>query len=105
MLSFHLFCHEDAARRIARDPLNRFLRSLVDAAGDWVAGTSSADYPGYDKIFQRLSEATFESAVAHGVAWVGTPATIAAQIRDYAQSVGGFEVASVQVEFQRSALR
>jgi alkanesulfonate monooxygenase SsuD/methylene tetrahydromethanopterin reductase-like flavin-dependent oxidoreductase (luciferase family) len=101
MLSFHLFCHTDAAAavRIARDPLNRFLRSLVDAAGDWVTGTSSADYPGYDKIFARLSEATFESAVAHGVAWVGTPAAIAAQIREYTQSVGGFEVASVQSNF------
>ena len=32
-------------------------------------------------------------------AWVGTPETIAKQIRDYQQVVGGFEIASMQVNF------
>src|SRR5687767_13099584 len=52
MLAFHMFCHEDRrkAREIARDPLNRYLKSLVDAASDWTSGLSSKDYPGYDKI-------------------------------------------------------
>jgi alkanesulfonate monooxygenase SsuD/methylene tetrahydromethanopterin reductase-like flavin-dependent oxidoreductase (luciferase family) len=31
-----------------------------------------------------------------GAAWVGTPETIAKQIRDYQQMVGGFEIASMQ---------
>ena len=37
-----MFCHEDAeeAARIARDPLNRYLKSLVDAASGWVDGGS-----------------------------------------------------------------
>ena len=36
MLAFHMFCHEDQmeAERIAREPLNRYLRSLVGAASD-----------------------------------------------------------------------
>jgi alkanesulfonate monooxygenase SsuD/methylene tetrahydromethanopterin reductase-like flavin-dependent oxidoreductase (luciferase family) len=33
MLAFHMFCHQDqaTAERIAREPLNRYLRSLADA--------------------------------------------------------------------------
>ena len=40
MLAFHMFCHEDlaTAERIAREPLNRYLRSLVAAASEWMAG-------------------------------------------------------------------
>ena len=40
MLAFHMFCHEDQAQaeQIAREPLNRYLRSLVAAASDWMAG-------------------------------------------------------------------
>jgi len=59
MLAFHLFCHEnrDTAWQIARDPLNRYLRSLVDAASEW-AGMQSKDYPGYDKIIDILSRET-----------------------------------------------
>jgi alkanesulfonate monooxygenase SsuD/methylene tetrahydromethanopterin reductase-like flavin-dependent oxidoreductase (luciferase family) len=37
--------------------------------------------------------------VEKGAAWVGTPETIAKQIRDYQQMVGGFEIASMQVNF------
>jgi alkanesulfonate monooxygenase SsuD/methylene tetrahydromethanopterin reductase-like flavin-dependent oxidoreductase (luciferase family) len=33
--------------------------------------------------------------VEKGAAWVGTPETIAKQIRDYQQMVGGFEIASM----------
>lgn len=101
MLAFHMFCHESrsAAEAAAREPLNRYLRSLVEAASDWTAGLSSADYPGYDKIIDALRRETFESQVASGAAWVGTPADIAAQIAAYRDSVGGFESASLQVNF------
>src|SRR6201996_682923 len=75
MLAFHMFCHQDqaTAERIAREPLNRYLRSLVEAASAWMAGESSADYPGYDKIIAALSRDDFDSQVAKGAAWVGTP--------------------------------
>jgi len=101
MLAFHMFAHEDAATaaEIARGPITRFLESLVDASRDWTSGTSSPDYPGYERLFDRLREHTFEKTVAGGAAWVGTPATIAAQIREYHDRVGGFEVASVQGNF------
>ncbi len=105
MLAFHMFCHEDraAAAQIARAPLERYLRSLVEAAGDWTEGTSSADYPGYDKIIAGLAKETFESQVEKGAAWIGTPADICAQIAEYQKLVGGFEIASLQVNFNTLA--
>jgi alkanesulfonate monooxygenase SsuD/methylene tetrahydromethanopterin reductase-like flavin-dependent oxidoreductase (luciferase family) len=100
MLAFHLLCHEnrDTAWQIARDPLNRYLRSLVDAASDW-AGMQSKDYPGYDKIIAALSRETIETQVKSGAAWIGTPDDIAKQIDDYVEKVGGFESASLQLNF------
>ena len=40
MLAFHMFCHENRRKAwdIARDPMNRYLRSLVEAASDWLTG-------------------------------------------------------------------
>ncbi|MBV8458480.1 MAG: LLM class flavin-dependent oxidoreductase [Acetobacteraceae bacterium] len=75
MLAFHMFCHHDQAEaeRIARGPLGRYLRSLVDAASDWTSGASSADYPSYDKIIAGLAAERFETQVAKCAAWVGTP--------------------------------
>ncbi|HEX3970873.1 MAG TPA: LLM class flavin-dependent oxidoreductase [Stellaceae bacterium] len=100
MLAFHLFCHEnrETAWQIARDPLNRYLRSLVDAASEW-AGMQSKDYPGYDKIIDILSRETIDTQVKSGAAWIGTPDDISKQIEDYFDRVGGFESASVQLNF------
>ena len=101
MLAFHMFCHRDRgeAAAIAREPLNRYLRSLVEAASDWTQGMSSADYPGYDKIIEGLSRETFETQTASGAAWVGAPADIVEQVHEYHRKVGGFESASMQVNF------
>jgi alkanesulfonate monooxygenase SsuD/methylene tetrahydromethanopterin reductase-like flavin-dependent oxidoreductase (luciferase family) len=101
MLAFHMFCHEDAdeALRIAREPLADYLKSLVEAAGDWTTGASSADYPGYDKIIAKLRDDSPETQIESGAAWVGTPASITKQISDYRAAVGDFEIASVQVNF------
>jgi alkanesulfonate monooxygenase SsuD/methylene tetrahydromethanopterin reductase-like flavin-dependent oxidoreductase (luciferase family) len=101
MLAFHMFCHEDReqAEAIAKGPLNRYLASLVDAASDWTSGASSADYRGYDKMIAGLRAETFESQVAKHAAWVGTPADIVEQIAAYQKLVGGFEIASLQVNF------
>jgi alkanesulfonate monooxygenase SsuD/methylene tetrahydromethanopterin reductase-like flavin-dependent oxidoreductase (luciferase family) len=102
MLAFHMLCHESRAEAeaIAKAPLDRYLRSLVDAASDWTGGVlSSADYPGYDKIIAALRAETFESQVEKGAAWVGAPADIAEQIGEYQRITGGFESASLQVNF------
>lgn len=101
MLAFHMFCalSESDAIAIARQPLNDYLRSLVEAASDWTSGANSADYPGYDKIIAGLKQETFESQVAKGAAWVGTPKQLREAISDYYRQVGGFDIASLQVNF------
>ena len=101
MLAFHMFCAEsgEQAAETAREPLNRYLKSLVDAASDWTGGMSSKDYPNYDKIIAGLSKETFETQTAKGAAWVGTPDEISDVISDYQKMTGGFESASLQVNF------
>lgn len=101
MLAFHLMCNEkrDEAYRIARDPLNRYLKSLVEAAGDWTSGASMKDYPNYDKIIERLSHENFESQVDQRAAFVGEPAELIDQIAEYNEAIGGFDIASMQVNF------
>jgi alkanesulfonate monooxygenase SsuD/methylene tetrahydromethanopterin reductase-like flavin-dependent oxidoreductase (luciferase family) len=101
MIAFHMFCHEDGAEavRIAHDPLNRYLAAIVEAASDWTTGTSSKDYANYGAMIEKLRQDTFESNVASGTAWVGTPKQIREQIADYCNEVGDFEIASLQVNF------
>lgn len=101
MLAFHMYCAPTTkeAADVARMPLNRYLTSLCDAASAWTEGTTSKDYPGYDKIIAGLRAETFESQVEKGAAWVGSPADIADQIADYQRRSGGFEIASLQVNF------
>ena len=101
MLAFHMFCAptRGEAQTIAREPLNRYLKSLCDAAAAWTEGASSKDYPGYDKIIAGLQAENFESQVAKGAAWVGSPDDIAGAIADYQELVGDFEIASLQVNF------
>ncbi len=101
MLAFHMLCHEDerCAYDLARDRINRYLECLVDAARDWMMGSSSVDYPGYDAIIRQLESDSFESQLEQGGVWVGTPATISDQIIAYAEQVGDFEIASMQVSF------
>jgi len=101
MLAFHMFCAEtrEQAAAVAREPLNIYLRSIVDAASDWMSGVASKDYPNYQKTIEFLSKETFESQVEKGGAWVGTPDDICKSIASYDGLVGGFESASLQVNF------
>ena len=101
MLAFHMFCAEttDEAVRIAREPLNRYLRSVVAAASDWTEGLNSQDYPNYDKIIAALASENFDTQMAKGLAWIGTPRELAQRILAFNDEVGGFESASLQVNF------
>jgi alkanesulfonate monooxygenase SsuD/methylene tetrahydromethanopterin reductase-like flavin-dependent oxidoreductase (luciferase family) len=101
MLAFHMFCAEsrDQAAAIAREPLNFYLKSIVDAASEWMSGVASKDYPNYQKMIEFISKESFESQVAKGSAWIGTPEDIRKTITAYDDQVDGFESASLQVNF------
>ena len=101
MLAFHMLCHESQpeAERLARGPLERYLKSLVEAASDWTSGAESADYPGYAAVIAGLARETFETQVEKGAAWIGTPERILDTIMTYRSQIGDFEIASVQVNF------
>lgn len=105
-MGFHMFCHQDRdeAYRIAGPNVNRYLQSLVLAAekdAGWGSGASSKDYPGYEASMERLRAATFDSMLESGTVWVGTPDDINQQVADYRDQVGGFEIASLQFNFNR----
>jgi alkanesulfonate monooxygenase SsuD/methylene tetrahydromethanopterin reductase-like flavin-dependent oxidoreductase (luciferase family) len=106
MLAFHMFCAEDGdrARAAAAPLLDAYLRSLVDAAGDWLDGRVSADYPGYDRMIAKLREASAAELIANGAAWVGTPDEIVAQIARSREEFGLYEHASLQVNFNMMPL-
>jgi alkanesulfonate monooxygenase SsuD/methylene tetrahydromethanopterin reductase-like flavin-dependent oxidoreductase (luciferase family) len=101
MLAFHMFCAptRQEAISIAREPHNRYLRSICDAASAWADGLSSKDYAGYDKLVAGLRAETSETQMQKGAAWIGSPEEIADQILAYNELVGGFESASMQVNF------
>jgi alkanesulfonate monooxygenase SsuD/methylene tetrahydromethanopterin reductase-like flavin-dependent oxidoreductase (luciferase family) len=101
MLAFHMYCAPSSAEAaaVARAPLNQYLKSIVDAACDWMEGVSSRDYPNYQKMIEMISKETFESQVEKGAAWIGTPDEIRRAIADYQRAVDGFESASLQVNF------
>jgi natural product biosynthesis luciferase-like monooxygenase protein len=101
MLAFHMYCADDGekARDFAREPVNRYLRLLAEAASEWTSGASSADYPGYEKMIAKLREDDFDTLHARGSALVGTPNEITDMLLDYAAACGGFELASLQFNF------
>ena len=106
MLAFHMLCHQDQqqAEDLAREPINRYLRSLVEAASEWTTGAQSTDYPGYDKVIETLSQENFDTQVEKCSAWVGTPERILDVISTYRRQIGDFEIASLQVNFNNLPL-
>lgn len=100
MIAFHLVVAEsDAeARAIARLPLKRYSASLVRAMAPW-KNRASAAYASYRDVLARLESDTADDQMRRGAAWVGSPETISAQIDTYSDGVGGFEAASLQVNF------
>jgi alkanesulfonate monooxygenase SsuD/methylene tetrahydromethanopterin reductase-like flavin-dependent oxidoreductase (luciferase family) len=101
MIAFHMFCDADGerARRVAAPLIDNYLHSLVDAASDWLDGRTSRDYPGYDKIIAGLRASNAADQMTTGAAWVGTPDEITRTIARMNEDFGGFEHASLQVNF------
>ena len=106
MIAFHMFCDADGerARAVAAPLIDNYLRSLADAAEDWLDGRVSQDYPGYDRIIAGLRASNAAEQMTTGAAWVGTPDEIAQTIARMNEDFGGFEHASLQVNFNLMAL-
>jgi alkanesulfonate monooxygenase SsuD/methylene tetrahydromethanopterin reductase-like flavin-dependent oxidoreductase (luciferase family) len=100
MLAFHMYCapSDAEAERVAEPLVNAYLRSLAEAASDW-GHLTSVSYPNYDKLIQGLKESTYRTQVEQNAVLVGAPGTIARRLKAFAQAVGGFEVASLQINF------
>ena len=77
---------------------------MFEAAGDWLDGRTSADYPGYDRMIDSLRRSTAADQIASGAAWIGSPDAIIAAIERCREAFGGFEHASVQVNFNMMPL-
>jgi alkanesulfonate monooxygenase SsuD/methylene tetrahydromethanopterin reductase-like flavin-dependent oxidoreductase (luciferase family) len=101
MLAFHMYCAPSRREAIAtaKGPIDRYLRSLVDASSGWRGDRASSAYPGYPELIERLSKESFESQLEKGAAWVGDPDSIAEQVVRLWHETGGFDIASLQVNF------
>lgn len=100
MIAFHMFCAPGRAEAHdqAREHIDAYFASQYDAASDWSSVTST-DYPDRPRMLQKLKEASFDSKLGDGSLWVGTPKDIREMIAYYDDAVGGFEAASLQVNF------
>jgi alkanesulfonate monooxygenase SsuD/methylene tetrahydromethanopterin reductase-like flavin-dependent oxidoreductase (luciferase family) len=101
MIAFHMFCDRDGARArdMARPLIKRYMDAQVEAAAGWLQGEQSKDYKGYDKMMAEMRSVDLDSMLASGGAWVGSPAEIREIVARVAGEAGGFEHASMQVNF------
>lgn len=99
MIAFHMYCAptDREAEDFAREPIEAYMRTLAEATDDWAAGTTSKDYPNHPNLAANLKKVTFEKLRDGRGAWVGSPARLRDTIAWYAEQVGGFEIASLQV--------
>ncbi len=105
MMALYMSCHEDRdeAIRIASGPLTRHMQSAADSAGAWTEGMVSADYKNYDKLVAGLAKQTFETQFEKKAIFVGTPDDVIEQIHEFDKLVAGFEIASLDVNFNSMA--
>ena len=110
MIGFHMVCAptEAEAARVALPSLDAYQAALVGAMSAW-RGRASGAYAGYADVLHRLEQEDGRSLIARRAAWVGDPSHVLESVLEYSDSVGGFDVASMQVNFAgiegRTALR
>ena len=97
MNTFFMCCAPTREQALADGlgPCNVHLRGLAESAKDWLAGASTKDYPGYDKLIAHVASDSAENQVSSGSAFIGTPADIVEMIRSYNERVDGIDVVSL----------
>jgi alkanesulfonate monooxygenase SsuD/methylene tetrahydromethanopterin reductase-like flavin-dependent oxidoreductase (luciferase family) len=100
MLAFHMYCAptDEEAQAMARPLINGYLQRFLAAASDWDT-MESKDYQKYPQLIVRLKQQNFDSLLASGAVWVGAPESIRRQIEQFADQVGGFDIASLQIMY------
>lgn len=101
MLAFNMFCaptREEAVAKSKKDHVH-YLQAIVEGAKGWGEGKSSKDYPGYQKMYDALASETYETTIEKRTAWIGTPQDVREAIQHYHEACGGFDAASLQVNF------
>lgn len=98
-LAFMMYCAPTTEQAIeeAGPDVKAYFETLTDAASDWSGGASSDDYPGYDKIVEILSKEDVNSQREKSAAFVGSPEECCDMISDFHAQIGGFDIASLQV--------
>ncbi len=102
MLAFHMYCEPDgvSARRVAKPLIDHYFASQIDAAAEWVDGKTSAAYPGYEKMFQKIKNLNMETQIESGSAWIGSPEEVNSIMQTVFDRYGVFEHASLQINFE-----
>lgn len=98
-LAFMMYCAPTTERAIeeAGPELKAYFETLGDAASDWSSGASTKDYPGYDKMVAALGKEDVHSQREKSAAWIGSPEEIRDMAADFSNQIGGFDIASLQV--------
>ena len=101
-LAFMMYCAPTTEQAIeeAGPDVEAYFQTLTDAASDWGTGASSKDYPGYDKLIETLSKENVHTQREKSAALIGDPDDICDMVADFSRQIGGFDVASLQVNLK-----
>lgn len=96
-MSYNCFVAADPAEALSagRRYSEQSHAALAAAVASW-AHTRSDQYPGYEKIVERVGRGSFDSQVAEGKSLVGTPDQVRARIEDIRDWFGDITI-SLQV--------
>ena len=74
-LAFMMYCAPTTEQAIeeAGPDVRAYFQTLADAASDWSSGSSSKDYPGYEKMVEILSKEDVHTQREKSAAFVGSP--------------------------------
>ena len=99
MLAFMMYCAPTTKQAIeeAGPDVKAYFETLADAASGWNEGASTKDYPGYDKLVDVLAREDVHTQREKSAAFIGDPEECCDMISDYHKQVGGFDIASLQV--------
>ena len=101
-LAFMMYCAPSTEQAIAEagDDVKSYFRTLTDAASDWSSGASTRDYPDYDKLIEMLAKEDVHTQRKKSAAPIGDPDDISDMIADFSRQIGGFDIASLQVNLK-----